>query len=78
MVVKHKSGESGLDRAVQHLIEAQALSQAQIAQSNSEISRLDREIREDMAAIKATLAWIVRALEHLPEAVREKIGFAKS
>jgi len=75
---------------IKQLIELQALAQMQIAKADERIARadermartderfakLDQESKERFARIERTLAALVRMLEHLPDAVREKIGFA--
>lgn len=68
---------------IQRLIELQATAQLQIAYSNDRFARLQQElhdrfarIEERFAHIEEVLASFVGLVEHLPDVLREKIGFS--
>ena len=58
------------------LVQNQAALVAQVRQKEAESREIQRENRERFARIEALLLEHNRMLEALPEAVRQKIGFA--
>jgi hypothetical protein len=77
-----ENGHSRLEEAIATLINNQAAFVTQLAESERLRLKLDREANERFARIEGQMAEIIRVLnqhgqilEHLPDAVREKIGF---
>lgn len=84
------NGARAANGTIQRLIELQAIAQTQIARSDERMARADeraahhereiadlrRETDDRFARIEQSLAALVRMLERLPDAIREKIGFA--
>ena len=71
------------DGVVERLIELQALAQMQIAKADERMARaderfarLEQEGNERFQRLEQAFATVMRLLEALPDAVREKIGFA--
>jgi hypothetical protein len=78
-----KSGNGRLEEAMALLIHNQAEFVAQLRETNAQhweadkrMSEMARENRERFARIEALLLEHNRMLQALPEAVRQKIGFA--
>jgi len=84
------TGAAGRNGLIQRLIELQAVAQMQIAKADERMARADERfahlqqsigerfarIDERFAHIEQAIAALARMLEALPDAVREKIGFA--
>ena len=71
------------DSVVERLIELQALAQMQIAKADERLAhaderfaRIEQEGNERFRRLEQAFATVMRMLEGLPDAVREKIGFA--
>jgi hypothetical protein len=64
-----------LIRSQATLVQNQALLVAQKAELDKQIAETNRISDERFARIEAILMDLVRAMQALPEAVREKIGF---
>jgi hypothetical protein len=76
------NGRDRLEEAMATLIQNQAAFVSQLAETNRLHLQFERETAERFARIEAQMAEIIsvlnehsRILEHLPEAVRDKIGF---
>ena len=79
--VSSPTGRDRLDEAMATLIENQASFVASLRETDRLHAKYDRETTERFARIEAQMAQIIRVLaehgrilEHMPEAVREKIG----
>ena len=65
------------------LIELQAIAQLQIAKADERMARaeesfnrLERETKDEFQRLLQVIGTVMQVLERLPDAVREKIGFA--
>ena len=77
------SDRARTDGVVERLIELQALAQMQIAKADERLAhaderfaRMEQEGNERFRRLEQAFATVMRMLEGLPDAVREKIGFA--
>jgi hypothetical protein len=76
------NGRDRLEEAMAMLIQNQAAFVAHAAETDRLHAKFERETAERFARIEAQMAEIIRVLnehsrilEHMPDAVREKIGF---
>ena len=72
---KHKRNPDPFQNALQHLIEAQALAQREMAETRKDFREHRKEFQERVEWIVAVLH---RLTELLPDALRGRIGFTPS
>ncbi len=64
-----------LQQSVATLVQTQAAFVARMSATDAHIAELEQRIERRFASIEAILNELVRMMQRLPEAVREKIGF---
>jgi hypothetical protein len=66
-----------LQQNIATLVQTQAAFVARMSETDSRIADMDQRIERRFANIEAILSELVRMIERLPEAVRDKIGFSR-